>query len=313
MSAAAQVLRSGGLVAFPTETVYGLGAVATDPVAVGRIFEAKGRPPEDPLIVHVVADWPLDALVAGVPAVAARLIDQFWPGPLTLVLDRGPEVPDVVTGGLATVAVRAPAHPVAEALLTATGAPLAAPSANRFGHVSPTSAAHVLDDLRDRIDIVLDAGDSTFGLESTVVAVVGDAVEVLRHGALPAEHLGVPVIDGPASDPRPRSPGRLTRHYSPTTEMRVVEVGDRVVLPSLGSAVYLGYDDTVRHLPDGWRFVPLGTRDALGAVAARLYRVMRSVDASGPEMIVAELTGRPGLGRAIDDRLHRAAAGRRLR
>ena len=313
VAGAADVLRSGGLVAFPTETVYGLGARADDAAAIARIFDAKDRPANDPLIVHVLAEWPLDGIAREVPDLARHLIERFWPGPLTIVLQRDPSIPSIVTAGLDTVAVRAPAHPVAEALLAAAGIPIAAPSANRFGHVSPTNADHVLDDLGGRCDVVLDAGDTTLGLESTVVSVSDDGIVVLRHGALPVEDLGVPFADAAAHQDRSRSPGRTTRHYSPDTEMQVVDVGSRVILPTVTDGVYLGYDDTIRHLPAGWRFVPLGSRDALGAVAARLYRVLRTVDATTPELIVAELAGRPGLGRAIDDRLTRAASGRRLR
>ncbi len=306
ITGAAATLRSGGLVAFPTETVYGLGCLAEDPAAVRRVFDAKGRPADDPLIVHVAGRTALDGIVGDVPPLFWSLVRRHWPGPLTLVVERGSRIPVSVTSGLDTVAVRAPAHPVAAALLAAVGAPVAAPSANRFGHISPTSADHVLADLVGRCDMVLDGGDTALGIESTVVRVETDHVVVLRHGALPVEDLGVPVREGsvePAS-----SPGLGSRHYAPDTTMVVVDPRRRAPLPGDGG-VYLGYDETARQLPAGWQFVPLGSRSALPAVAARLYRVLRSIDERRPPLIVAELTGREGLGRAIDDRLLRAASG----
>lgn len=309
IAAAADVLRSGGLVAFPTETVYGLGCLAEDPAAVARVFAAKGRPADDPLIVHVLPAGGLEGVVGSVPDLFHELARRHWPGPLTMVVERGPRIPPQVTAGLETVAVRAPAHPVAVALLAEIGAPVAAPSANRFGHVSPTNADHVLEDLIGRCDMVLDGGDTALGIESTVIRVEADHVVVLRHGALPVEDLGVEVREGEA--PRSVSPGLSVRHYAPEAEMVVMDPRNRSPLPER-AGVYLGYDETARPLPDGWRFVPLGSRSALPAVAARLYRVLRTVDDDAPEMIVAELTARPGLGRAIDDRLTRAASGRVL-
>lgn len=306
---AVDVLRRGGLVAFPTETVYGLGCLAEDDAAVARVFAAKGRPSDDPLIVHVAGTGSLDGVVGEVPELFWDLAHRHWPGPLTMVVARGRRIPPTVTSGLDTVAVRAPAHPVAHALLEAVAAPVAAPSANRFGHVSPTNADHVLSDLVGRCDMVLDAGDSALGIESTVVRVEADHVLVLRHGALPVEELDVEVREGVAV--RSSSPGLAERHYSPDAPMTVMDPRKRAPLPSAGG-VYLGYDETARPLPEGWRFVPLGSRAGLAAVAARLYRVLRTIDDERPDHIVAELTGRPGLGRAIDDRLMRAAAGRVL-
>lgn len=306
IAGAAGTLRSGGLVAFPTETVYGLGCLAEDPTAVQRVFDAKGRPADDPLIVHVAGRSALDGIVGDVPPLFWSLVRRHWPGPLTLVVARGPRIPTVVTSGLDTVAVRAPAHPVATALLEAVGAPVAAPSANRFGHVSPTNAEHVLADLVGRCDMVLDGGDTALGIESTVVRVEADHVVVLRHGALPVEDLDVAVREGAVE--RFSSPGLGPRHYSPNTAMVVMDPRRRAPLPGDGG-VYLGYDETARQLPAGWQFVPLGSRSALPAVAARLYRVLRSIDEGRPALIVAELTGRGGLGRAIDDRLVRAASG----
>jgi L-threonylcarbamoyladenylate synthase len=306
IAGAAGTLRSGGLVAFPTETVYGLGCLAEDPVAVQRVFAAKGRPADDPLIVHVASHAALDGIVGDVPPLFWSLVQRHWPGPLTLVVARGSRIPTVVTSGLDTVAVRAPAHPVAAALLEAVGAPVAAPSANRFGHISPTNADHVLADLVGRCDMVLDGGDTALGIESTVVRVEVDHVVVLRHGAFPVEDLDVPLREGAAH--HGSSPGLGSRHYSPDAAMAVMDPRRRAPLPE-GGGIYLGYDETARQLPDGWQFVPLGSRSALPAVAARLYRVLRAIDERRPALIVAELTGRGGLGRAIDDRLVRAASG----
>jgi L-threonylcarbamoyladenylate synthase len=304
---AADLLRAGRLVAFPTETVYGLGCIATDAAAVDRVFEAKGRPANDPLIVHVRADADLTGIVDRPPDLFWKLAKRWWPGPLTMVVGRGAAIPPRLTAGLETVAVRAPDHPIADALLEAVGKPVAAPSANRFGHVSPTTADHVLVDLAGRCDLVIDGGDSTLGIESTVVLVEADHVIILRHGALPVEELEVPIVDAPPH--RPLAPGMAPRHYAPDAELWVMDPARRSPLPA-GPGTYLGYDETVPPMPEGWRFVPLGARDALGSVAARLFRVLRMVDDPASGILVAELCGRPGLGRAIDDRLVRAAEGR---
>ncbi len=304
---AAEVVRGGGLVAFPTETVYGLGGLAENVDTIERIFAAKGRPDFDPLIVHVSETMTLEGLVERPPALFSVLTSRYWPGPLTLVVPRGSRIPPIVTAGLETVAIRAPAHPIAQALLEAVDAPIAAPSANRFGHVSPTNADHVLDDLAGRCDLVLDAGDTTLGIESTVLRVHDDHVVVLRHGAFPVEDLEdieVRETDSSALE----SPGRLHRHYSPDTPMAIMDPRNRAPLPPEGG-IYLGFDETARALPEGWEFVLLGSRDSLSSVAARLYRVLRAIDGRHPRMIVAELSGRTGLGRAIDDRLLRAAGG----
>lgn len=245
ISEAAAVLRGGGLVAFPTETVYGLGADALNAAAVTRIFAAKGRPADDPIIVHVLGFEALSYLAATVPPVAARLAAEFWPGPLTLVVPRGPHVPDIVTAGLDSVAVRAPAHPVARALLAAVGGPIAAPSANPFGQTSPTTAAHVVADLGDRIDVVLDGGPSPVGVESTVVDCRVDPPVVLRHGGVTIEALravvpsmrGGPDAGTEADSPSPArmdspsragmieaqpAPGMLARHYAPHARLVLV-------------------------------------------------------------------------------------------
>src|SRR5437763_8542920 len=225
IASAADVLRSGGLVAFPTETVYGLGANALDADAVGRIFAAKGRPAANPIIVHVADAAGVGAVVADWPDAAARLAERFWPGPLTLVLPKRDAVPDVVTAGGPTVAVRVPAHPVAHALLRAAGVPVAAPSANRSSELSPTTAGHVLHGLGGRIDLILDAGPCPGGIESTVLDVTNDPPRLLRPGLVtPAQ---IEAVIGPIQrfgEPAGsvlRSPGLLAKHYAPRAPLEL--------------------------------------------------------------------------------------------
>jgi len=325
---AAAVIRQGGLVAFPTETVYGLGCNALDDDAVQRVFAAKGRPADDPIIVHVLEDWPLSRVMT--PGSGARtigvLMDGFWPGPLTIVGDRAPGIPDSVTGGLSTVAVRCPAHPVARALLRAAGVPIAAPSANRFSYVSPTSAEHVLADLGDRCDIVIDSGRTDHGIESTVVTIDGDDIIVLRHGAVTNEELiravadqGLRVAELPSHHDRSgTSPGMLARHYSPSSRTLAVTPGLPYLRPPLETLTashvfYLGYEDRLPKLPPDWQFVSLGRLDDLAGIAFNLYDTLRQLDAPATDdVLLVELTAVLGLGRAIDDRITRAAAGQIL-
>jgi L-threonylcarbamoyladenylate synthase len=222
---AASCLREGGLVAFPTETVYGLGAHALDVTAVRRLFAAKGRPATDPLIVHVSSLEQASTLTTAITADARTLAKQFWPGPLTMILTRHETVPREVTAGLGTVAIRVPAHPVARALLDATGVPVAAPSANLFSRPSPTTAAHVLHDLDGRIDIIIDGGPATVGVESTVIDLTSIPPRILRPGGVPVERLRalLPLLETDplphAADEAARSPGLLSQHYSPRTPM----------------------------------------------------------------------------------------------
>lgn len=298
---AAALLRAGGLVAFPTETVYGLGADATSDRAVARIFAAKGRPRFNPLIVHVASR--ADAVrIAEFPDTARRLADAFWPGPLTLVLPlaRDAGIAPLVTAGLDTVAVRMPAHPLAARLLAAVGAPVAAPSANPSGRVSPTTAEHVLDGLSGRIDAVLDGGPCPVGVESTIVG-LWDAPRLLRPGGLPAEAieacLGQPLL-GPRDDAdRPTAPGQLASHYAPAAAIRLdaaaAEPGETL----------LGFGPVAADL----NLSPSGD---LTEAAANLFRHLRELDRRGvPRIAVSPIPDR-GLGRAINDRLRRAAAPR---
>jgi L-threonylcarbamoyladenylate synthase len=223
---AVMALRAGELVAFPTETVYGLGAKAADPVAVGRIFALKGRPPDHPLIVHLGSQGQLLQWAADIPPVAARLAAKFWPGPLTLILPRAPQVSKVVTGGQDSIGIRVPAHPIAQQLLGAFGGAIAAPSANRYGRLSPTCAAHVREEFGDAVEVVLDGGETPIGLESTIVACLGNVARLLRPGFITRsqiESLVGRLADG--DDGAPRSSGDRPQHYAPVTPLEIVSGG----------------------------------------------------------------------------------------
>jgi L-threonylcarbamoyladenylate synthase len=340
---AAAIIRNGGLVAFPTETVYGLGAHALDRNAVRRIFHAKGRPSTDPLIVHVPAFDALAPLTRDVPQLAATLASRFWPGPLTMVLPKSSLVPDEVTAGLGTVAVRVPAHPVARALILSAGVPIAAPSANLFSRPSPTSAAHVLEDLDGRIDAVLDGGTTTFGVESTVIDLSGSIPTILRPGAVTLAALRevIAVASGlsdVAVHPLNRdtafalhqegaspSPGMLEKHYSPRAPLTLyVGTADQSFNRLVGDAGQMRQDgvraigilapsDDLRRLPPNHGYVTadLGPRAELETIATRLYASLRQLDAANVEVILApDVPADEGLGAAIHDRLTRAAAGR---
>ena len=305
---AAAALRAGGLVAFPTETVYGLGADALDARAVRAIFAAKGRPADHPLIVHVADAAAVRPLVSAVPAAAERLM-AFWPGPLTLVLPRSSAVPDVTTAGQATVAVRVPGHPVALALLRACGRPIAAPSANRSGRPSPTTAEHVIADLRGEVDVILDGGPTQVGVESTVVDATRAVPLVLRVGGLPVEALRaavgeVEVLAGQDPEAMARSPGLRHRHYAPRAKVVLVAPGEADALGGPGVAVM-----SRRAAPAGfvgtWRVMP----GELEGYARELFAALRELDATGAQTIVVEAVEAVGLGRAIADRLRRAAEG----
>ncbi|HEY8432151.1 MAG TPA: L-threonylcarbamoyladenylate synthase [Sandaracinaceae bacterium] len=305
---AVQVLRAGGLVAFPTETVYGLGADARNPEAVRRIFAVKGRPAGHPLIVHLPSAEHLERWAARVPAAARELAARFWPGPLTVILEKRDDVPGEVTGGQPTVGLRVPDHPLARELLDAFGGGLAAPSANRFGSVSPTTARHVRDDLGDAVDRVLDGGPCRVGVESTIVDLSGDVPRLLRPGGVPRERieevLGSPLAIGGGA----RAPGTLASHYAPRARVRAVPA-ERVVEAA----------EQARRA--GRRVVVLGAEDAPGLPriplpdepeerARALYAALREVDARGFDVAVVALGPETGIGAAISDRLRRASAPR---
>jgi L-threonylcarbamoyladenylate synthase len=307
---AARRLRSGGLVALPTETVYGLGADALDPRAVARIFEVKQRPFFDPLIVHVPDLDAASALVTRIPPAAVDLARRFWPGPLTLVLEKQPVVPDIVTAGLPTVAIRVPAHPIAQALLRAADCPIAAPSANLFGRISPTTAEHVREQLGSLVDLIVDGGPCGVGVESTVLSLVDSPPVLLRHGGVPSEELEAIVgsIRLPAvsdsSRPMP-APGMLTQHYAPRTPLRIASRWDDVAADTTVGVLAFQKFDRSRGFG---RVEILSSTGDLAEAAANLFAAMRRLDAAGLRMILAEQAPDSGLGRAINDRLQRAAA-----
>ncbi|MFD7779020.1 L-threonylcarbamoyladenylate synthase [Streptomyces sp. NPDC059753] len=312
---AAGVLRAGGLVALPTETVYGLGANAEDPAAVKRIFQVKERPPSHPLIVHIGGAEQLDDWVQDAPQAARLLAEHFWPGPLTLVLRRGTRVPLEATGGLETVAVRVPDHPVALALLAAFGGGVTAPSANRFGSVSPTTADHVRAELGDAVDFVLDGGPCEVGVESTIVDATGDAPSILRPGGVTREDLEA-VLGRPLAVPSTshvRVPGQHPSHYAPRA--RVVLVEPENVVAEAELAQERGHQVGV-FLPASFANAPLKVHAvvtvpaSMAAYARGLYGFLRELDQQGCDLIVASLPAEEGLGLAIANRLRRAAGPR---
>ncbi len=336
---AAARLRAGQLVVFPTETVYGLGAHALDPVAVAAIFDAKGRPSTDPLIVHLADTSMLPLVAREVPDIAGVLATRFWPGPLTLILPKQPRVPPGVTAGLDTVAVRIPAHPVAHALLAAAGVPVAAPSANLFSRPSPTRAAHVLADLDGRVDLVLDAGPTEVGVESTVLDLTTSPPVVRRPGGVPVESLctllpGIEAVSRVVGEQQAQiAPGQLLRHYAPRTPM-VLVTGDvdaaraRAAaeierLTGEGTAVGLlapAEDADVvaarfaATLRQGRLVVrAYGSRQDPERAARELFDAIRALDASGAGTLLALAPEAVGIGAAVHDRLMRACEGRVLR
>ncbi len=310
---AARILAAGGLVAFPTETVYGLGANALDAEAVARIFEAKQRPRFDPLIVHVASPEEALGLWRATPLVAERLIERFWPGPLTLVLPKSDRVPDIVTAGLSTVAVRMPDHPLALALIREAGCPIAAPSANRFGRPSPTHHQHVLASLGGRIEAVLAAGDTPVGIESTVVSLLDHPPRVLRPGGTPLEALQEVVgelrLEPPRSDPGAApAPGTLPRHYVPHTPLFLLAEG-----PPQGGEAFPRNECGLLAFRAPWhgfrQLEVLSPAGDLRQAAARFFSCLHRLDEAGLAAIVAEPIPEEGLGVAIMDRLRRAASG----
>jgi L-threonylcarbamoyladenylate synthase len=312
---AVRVLRSGGLVAVPTETVYGLAANAEDPTAVARIFQTKGRPPSHPLIVHLGGPQYLEGWVESLPPAAQLLAEHFWPGPLTLVLRRGRRVPLEVTGGLETVAVRVPDHPLTLELLAAFGGGVAAPSANRFGSVSPTTADHVRSELGDAVDFVLDGGPCQVGLESTIVDVTGDVPAVLRPGGATREDLegvlGHPV-DVPSTS-SVRVPGQHPSHYAPRA--RVVLVEPEKVVAEAEQAQELGHRVGVLLPPSSAAtsvraHAVIAVPDSPQDYARGLFTFLRELDERGCDLVVASLPDEQGLGLAIANRLRRAAGPR---
>jgi L-threonylcarbamoyladenylate synthase len=333
---AAAALRAGKLVAFPTETVYGLGAHALDPAAVQKIFDAKERPATDPLIVHIAHIGQVNQVAVGLPPGARKLALSFWAGPLTLILKKKPVVPDLVTAGLPNVAVRVPSHRVARALMEMCGVPIAAPSANRFSRPSPTTAAHVLEDLDGRVDLILDGGATDIGIESTIVDFSVEPPVLRRPGGLTLEqiHSLVPEVlvqeAQIAGDVAQVAPGQMTRHYAPRAELTLYEgpradvlkqvaidvralvaAGERIgILAPEEDLSALAPDIAARASAGRIDTVPFGSRSDLERSGRELYASIRSLDATGVSRILAIGVGADGIARALHDRLRRAADGR---
>jgi L-threonylcarbamoyladenylate synthase len=306
---AAEIIRQGGVVAFPTETVYGLGADAFNPMAVARIFEIKDRPFFDPLIVHIADRTRMARLVTEISAPAEKLMKRFWPGPLTLVFFKTEEVPDIVTAGLPTVGVRMPRHPVALRLIKETECPIAAPSANPFGYVSPTTAEHVREQLGSQVDFILDGGPCEVGLESTILSLTGEEPELLRPGGLPLEEIE-PIVGrvkiSSADEDTPSSPGRLPRHYAPKTPIVLngwKETLDTYQNKKVGLLSFGGVNVSFPF----HRVEVLSSRGNLREAAANLFAAIRRLDSLTLDLILSESVPEVGLGRAIMDRLRRAS------
>ena len=331
LARAAEILRSGGLVAFPTETVYGLGANALDPAAVTRIFAAKQRPDWDPVIVHIADAATLPQITTKVPPSAQTLIDRFWPGPLTLLLPRSSVIPDTVTAGRPLVGVRMPAHPVAFELIRLAGIPIAAPSANRFGHTSPTTAEHVLADLDGRIDAIVDAGPTLHGVESTVLDPTQNPIMIYRPGAVTLEQIrataGTAILYEPPSKSNNAeapeglpSPGVGIRHYAPRAHLILIEAPDADLPTALAQAAASHAQNHAQQrlgilLPRGFAqaapshsiIFDWGSWTAPEELAARLYAGLRELDAAGCDLILCPLPSAEGIGTALRDRLRKAA------
>jgi L-threonylcarbamoyladenylate synthase len=313
VAAAAHILREGGLVAFPTETVYGLGADATNAAAIARLYQAKGRPAFNPLIAHV-GDLAAAREIGRFDAAALRLAEAFWPGPLTLVLPKTDTcaVADLATAGLDTVAIRIPAHPIARDILRVFGRPVVAPSANLSGHVSPTTAAHVRSDLEGRIDLIVDGGAVAVGVESTIVGIFDEPM-LLRPGGLPRADiervLGRALTqlpeDAESDSGQPLAPGMLASHYAPRTRVRLgairVEPGEALL--AFGSDAISGIDAAAA-------VMNLSARGDLAEAAANLFGYLRALDSKAAQTIAVMPIPDDGLGEAINDRLRRAAVGR---
>lgn len=308
---AAMILAGGGLVAFPTETVYGLGGNGLDAEAAKRIYAAKGRPSENPLILHVASPAEADAL-ADITPKAERLMERFWPGPLTMVLHSREIVPSTVRGGLETVAIRMPAHPVALSLIEKAGFPIAAPSANRSGRPSPTEAGSVFEDLGGSVDLILDGGATRYGVESTVIDVAGNDVVLLRPGGTSVEDLVAAVgsVCSPDGEHVKRSPGTRFRHYAPGIPLLIWREGEEIRLAGDENGkkrrviAYMG----IRRFPEETRR-SIYFEDPEN-YARGLFSAMRELERSGADVIVAEWPEVEGVGRAIQDRLRRASGGR---
>jgi L-threonylcarbamoyladenylate synthase len=330
---AAGIIKNGGLVAFPTETVYGLGANTFDKAAVSDIFKAKGRPSDNPLIVHISDKNSINSLVSTLPACAEALMEAFWPGPLTLVMPKSEEVPDIITAGLDTVAIRMPSHPVALALIEKAGVPIAAPSANSSGRPSPTLAEHVIEDLSGKIDVIIDGGKVEVGLESTVLDITGEVPIILRPGGITHEQLvkvlGRVDIDRPAAKSAeecyvPRSPGMKYRHYAPKAKVIIIQGKTENVVKEIKrlqkmyesegeKTAILATDETKSRYVESREVLSMGSRLKPKTIAANLFESLRHFDATDVQVILAEAIEDEGIGLAVMNRLKKAAANNIIR
>ncbi|MGZ3618649.1 MAG: L-threonylcarbamoyladenylate synthase [Ktedonobacteraceae bacterium] len=330
---AATILRDGGIVVFPTETVYGLGADAFQPTALERIFEAKGRPFSDPLIVHIAFEHELELLTEKIPTEARLLAREFWPGPLTLILPKNSQVPYLVTAGLETIAVRMPRHAVARSLIKTLGSPIAAPSANRFMHISPTTAHHAYADLSGKVPLILDSGPCEIGLESTVLDLCSEDPRILRPGGISLEALRaiIPGIQPPKQRDEvdknddvltKKAPGQLLTHYAPSVPLllfdgaieemhasMLIEIEHREVKGEL-VGVLIAEEDIPIFQDTQALVYSVGSEGNLMHVAAHLFAGLRSLEEAGVQVILCRNFGEQGLGLAIRDRLLKAAGGR---
>ncbi len=317
----AKIIKNGGLVAFPTETVYGLGADATDKAAAAKIYAAKGRPSDNPLIIHISRAEEAEAYAYTSPLYYS-LARAFMPGPLTIILPKRDTIPNEVTGGLDSVAVRCPSHPVARALIAAAGVPIAAPSANISGSPSPTSASHVINDMQGKIDAIIDGGECEIGLESTIVKLVGEKAILLRPGAITADALGCvcneveissAVTHALSENERPLSPGMKYRHYAPSSPLVLIEgteVSTQRFLRNAAKAencVILAYTEEIPLLK-GAKLIDIGSRNDLLTQAQRLFSALREADTKNADIIYAHLPPLEGMGLALYNRMIRAAA-----
>ena len=325
LRAAGAILQQGGLVAFPTETVYGLGGDALNPSSSQKIYAAKGRPSDNPLILHVCDMQMVESLVKEIPDNARRAMEHFWPGPMTVILQKADQVPDCVTGGLDTVAIRMPDHPVALELIRRSGVPIAAPSANTSGRPSPTKAEHVADDLNGKIEMILDGGPVGIGLESTIVDFTEEVPVVLRPGYISLEMLQEVLGDvrmdkgliKPDSNIRPKAPGMKYRHYAPKADLAIVEGPTEEVIKAINQFVkedaanglqsgIIATEETISQYPDGI-VKCIGSRAAEETIAHNLYEVLREFDQCQVSKIYSEAFYTPKMGQAIMNRLLKAA------
>lgn len=322
----ANAIREGELVAFPTETVYGLGANGLDEDAVKKIYIAKGRPSDNPLILHISSGEELQPLVKDIPPIAYKCMERFWPGPLTMIFKKSEIIPSIITGGLDTVAIRMPSHPIASALISASGVPIAAPSANTSGRPSPTNAEHVMEDMKEKIPIIIDGGNTGIGLESTVLDLSVENPMILRPGGITLEDLReiIPNVTQDRSivqkDAVPKSPGQKYRHYAPKAEMilftgrvddMVEEINNRVdKLIFQGKKVGIIATDETKNRYNRGLVVVSGSRKEPETIAANLFSVIRGFDKEDIEIILAEGVAVDNIGMAIMNRMIKAAGGK---